>query len=154
MESTLVSGVMTVPDTAKLEGNRAAGSPLLAWQARRVREYIDAHIGERILISDLSAVAQRSDAHFARSFKQTFGKTPHAYVVRRRVEFAGHLMRVGTDSLSEIALACGFADQAHLSRQFRQCMGQSPAAWRRGRCDTRPSRAAASSGDGGATWDV
>lgn len=162
----LVSSVMTLLDTAKSELDRspnaakaiiararsllrveidretparrpAGGSPLLAWQARRVREYIDAHLGERILISDLSAVARRSEAHFARSFKQAFGKTPHSYLVSRRIEFASHLMRVGNDSLSEIALACGFADQAHLSRQFRHCVGESPAAWRRERCDLR-----------------
>jgi AraC-like DNA-binding protein len=46
-------------------------------------------------------------------------------------------MRVSDDSLSTIALTCGFADQAHLSRLFRQCVGQSPAAWRRERCASR-----------------
>jgi AraC-like DNA-binding protein len=112
-----------------------AGRGLLLWQARRVREYIDAHIATRILISDLSEVVQRSDSHFARAFKQTFGLAPHAYLVRRRVEFAGHLMCVSHASLSDIALACGFTDQAHLCRLFRQCMGQSPGAWRRERRD-------------------
>jgi len=116
--------------------NHGVGRPLLAWQACRVREYIDAHIGERILISDLSRIAQRSDAHFARAFKQTFGQTPHAYLVRRRVEHASHLMRVGDESLSNIALMCGFTDQAHLCRLFRQCIGQTPAAWRRERCES------------------
>jgi AraC family transcriptional regulator len=114
----------------------APANSLFAWQARRVREYIDEHLAARIQISDLSGVAQRSKAHFARSFKQTFGQTPHAYLVRRRVEFASNLMRISEDSLSTIALACGFTDQAHLCRQFRRCVGQSPAAWRRERCET------------------
>lgn len=47
-------------------------------------------------------------ADFARAFKQTFGQTPHADVVRRRVELASHLMRISEDSLSNIALAYGF----------------------------------------------
>jgi AraC-like DNA-binding protein len=111
--------------------------PLLAWQSRRVREYIDAHIGTRILISDLSDAARRSEAHFARGFKQTFGQTPHAYVMRRRIEFARHLMRVSEDSLGDIAAACGFTDQAHFCRLFRRYVGQSPGAWRRERCEPR-----------------
>jgi AraC-like DNA-binding protein len=107
------------------------GTPLLAWQSRRVREYIDAHIGTRILIADLSDAARRSEAHFARGFKQTFGRTPHAYVMQRRIEFACHLMRVSLDSLGAIAAACGFTDQAHFCRLFRRYMSQSPGAWRR-----------------------
>ena len=109
--------------------------PLLAWQSRRVREYIDAHISTRILISDLSDAARRSEAHFARGFKQTFGQTPHAYVMRRRIEFACHSMRVSEDSLGDIAAACGFTDQAHFCRLFRRYLGQSPGAWRREHCE-------------------
>lgn len=106
---------------------------LLGWQIRRVREYIDAHLGGRILVSDLSALVQRSEAHFARAFKKTFGLGPHAYVLRRRVERASHLMLVSDDTLSDIALACGMTDQAHLCKIFRQQTGRTPAAWRRER---------------------
>jgi AraC family transcriptional regulator len=106
---------------------------LLGWQIRRVRDYIDAHLGGRIRVSDLSNIVQRSEAHFARAFKRTFGVTPHTYVLRRRVEKASQLMLVSDDSLSDIALACGMADQPHLCKIFRQMTGQTPAAWRRER---------------------
>jgi AraC family transcriptional regulator len=106
---------------------------LLGWQIRRVSDYVETHLGGRILVSDLSAILQRSEAHFARAFKQTFGVGPHAYVLRRRVEKACHLMLVGDDSLSDIALACGMTDQAHLCKIFRQMTGRTPAAWRRER---------------------
>jgi AraC family transcriptional regulator len=122
-------------DRAALSDHHADGNCLHAWQARRVREYIDAHIGDRILISDLSNIVRRSESHFARAFKRSFGLTPHSYLVKCRVELASHLMRVNTDSLSSIAIMCGFTDQAHLCRLFRQCMGQSPAAWRREHCE-------------------
>ena len=115
---------------------RADGKCLHAWQARRVREYIDAHIGDRILISDLSNIVRRSESHFVRAFKRSFGFTPHSYLVKCRIELASHLMRVSADSLSSIAVMCGFTDQAHLCRLFRQCVGQSPAAWRREHCET------------------
>jgi AraC family transcriptional regulator len=104
---------------------------LLAWQARKVRDYIDTHITGPVLVADLCALVQRSAAHFSRSFKCTFGESPHSFVVRRRVELAAQYMLTSDASLSDIALRCGFADQAHLSKQFRQAAGQTPAAWRR-----------------------
>jgi AraC family transcriptional regulator len=108
-------------------------SGLLAWQVHRIREYIDQHISGTIVVSDLSNVVQRSEAHFARAFRRTFGETPHAFLVRRRVDFAIHLMLVEDSTLSDIALRCGFTDQAHLCKWFRKCVGETPAAWRRER---------------------
>jgi AraC family transcriptional regulator len=104
---------------------------LLAWQVRKVRDYIDSHITRPVLIADLCALIQRSEAHFSRSFKRTFGESPHAFLVRRRVELAAQYMLTTEASLSDIALRCGFSDQAHLCKQFRQAAGQTPAAWRR-----------------------
>jgi AraC family transcriptional regulator len=104
---------------------------LLVWQARKVRNYVDDHITERILVADLSAVIQLSEAHFSRAFKRAFGESPHAFVIRRRVEFAAHYLLQANASLSDIALRCGFSDQSHLCKAFRQATGQSPALWRR-----------------------
>jgi AraC family transcriptional regulator len=104
---------------------------LLAWQARKVRDYIDSHITEPVLVADLCALVQRSEAHFSRSFKRTLGVSPHAFVIRRRVELAARHMLTTDAPLSEIALRCGFADQAHLCKHFRQSVGHTPAAWRR-----------------------
>jgi len=106
---------------------------LLAWQVRKVRDYIDSHITGPVLVADLCALIQRSEAHFSRSFKRTFGESPHAFLVRRRVELAAQYMLATDASLSDIALTCGFTDQAHLCKQFRQAAGETPAAWRRAR---------------------
>jgi AraC family transcriptional regulator len=104
---------------------------LLAWQARKVLEYIDTRITSRVLVADLCALVQRSEAHFSRSFRGTFGHSPHAFVVRRRVELAAQYMLQTEMSLSDIALGCGFADHAHLCKHFRVVTGETPAAWRR-----------------------
>src|SRR3981189_3750208 len=104
---------------------------LAAWQIDRLRAYIHSNLHRTIHIRDLSAVARRSKAHFSRKVKLAVGKSPHAYVVRRRLERASHLMMTSVASLSEIALSVGFSDQAHLCRLFRQAFGQSPANWRR-----------------------
>jgi AraC family transcriptional regulator len=104
---------------------------LLAWQVRKLRDYIDRHITGPVLVADLCALFQRSEAHFSRTFKRTFGESPHAFLVRRRVELAAQYMLSSDASLSEIALRCGFSDQAHLCKHFRQAAGETPAAWRR-----------------------
>jgi AraC family transcriptional regulator len=104
---------------------------LLAWQARKVLDYIDRHITSRVHVADLCALVWRSEAHFSRSFRGTFGCSPHAFVVRRRVELAAKHMLQTDLSLSDIALGCGFVDQAHLCHHFRVLTGETPAAWRR-----------------------
>lgn len=107
------------------------GGRLLAWQARKVRDYIDSHITGPLLVADLCGLIERSEAHFSRSFKRTFGESPHAFVIRRRLELAARYMLQTDASLSDIALRCGFTDQAHLCKHFRQSTGHTPAAWRR-----------------------
>jgi AraC family transcriptional regulator len=106
---------------------------LLAWQARKIRDYIDAHIAEPLLVADLCALIQRSEAHFSRLFKRTFGEPPHAFLIRRRLKWSQQYMLQTDASLSDIALRCGFTDQAHLCKHFRQVTGGTPASWRRAR---------------------
>jgi AraC family transcriptional regulator len=113
--------------------NGSTPGGLAAWQILRVRAYIDSNLHRTIHIRDLCAIARRSKAHFSRKFKLAVGESPHAYVVRRRLERASHLMMTSAAPLSEIALSVGFSDQAHLCRLFRQAFGQSPANWRRER---------------------
>jgi AraC family transcriptional regulator len=104
---------------------------MLAWQVRKVRDYIDSHIAGPVLVTDLCALIQRSEAHFSRAFKRTFGESPHAFLVRRRLELAAQYMLTTDAPLSDISLRCGFSDQAHLCKHFRQAAGQTPAVWRR-----------------------
>jgi AraC family transcriptional regulator len=117
---------------------------LASWQIVRVRAYIDSNLHRAIFVRDLSEVARRSPAHFSRKFKVAVGVSPHAYLMRRRLERARHLMMTSAASLSEISLSVGFSDQAHLCRLFRQAFGQSPASWRRERGD--PGEAISRSG--------
>ncbi len=128
------ASLVTASHILQAEIERANGSTrggLAAWQIARVRAYIDSNLHRTIHIRDLSAVARRSPAHFSRKFKLAVGDSPHAYLVRRRLERACHLMMTGAEPLSEIALSVGFSDQAHLCRLFRQAFGQTPANWRR-----------------------
>ncbi|MGA7259946.1 MAG: helix-turn-helix domain-containing protein [Stellaceae bacterium] len=97
---------------------------------RRVREYVDAHLGESMDLAELAAIAGLSVFHFARQFKQSAGVTPHHYLVRRRIERAQDMLARTDLALSEIAVAAGFSDQSHLSRHFRQMLGTTPREFR------------------------
>jgi AraC-like DNA-binding protein len=98
---------------------------------RRVHEYVEAHLNNRIELVELSAIAGLSVFHFAREFKQSAGVTPHYYLMRRRVERAKELLASTDLSLSEIAFATGFSDQSHFTRHFRQMIGMTPGQFRR-----------------------
>src|SRR5258708_9210632 len=97
-------------DPQPVEGAADDGKErLLAWQARKVLDYVDRHITSRVLVADLCALlVWRSEAHFSRSFRGTFECSPHAFVVRRRVELAAKYMLQTVMSLSDIAVGCGF----------------------------------------------
>jgi len=115
------------------EGGRRAQGRLLTWQVRKVREYIDSALSSPIFLADLCTLVGLSTSHFARSFTNTFGISPYAFVIRRRLDLAARYMLQTDAPLSDIAARCGFADQAHLSKRFRKATGWTPAAWRRWR---------------------
>jgi AraC family transcriptional regulator len=115
------------------QGASARRGSLPTRHALKVCAYIDSHIADRVLVADLCGLVHLSKAHFSRAFRCTFGQSPHAFVIRRRVELAAQYMLQTEAPLSHIAQQCGFTDQPHLSKIFRQAMGHTPAAWRRAR---------------------
>lgn len=123
---------------AERDRHRAGGAPTMpargglpSWQMRRVAAYVDANLASTIRLNDLARIARLSASHFARAFKASFGASPSAFVARRRVEQAQHLMLTTDAELCQIALSCGFCDQSHFSRLFRHVIGMSPNMWRR-----------------------
>jgi len=105
------------------EPSRGGLSPAVT---RRVCDYIEGHLDEKIRLDGLAALAGLSTDHFARSFHQSVGVPPHTYLLRRRLEQVEQMLRETDAPLSEIALATGFSDQSHLARHFRRWAGMSP----------------------------
>jgi AraC family transcriptional regulator len=111
---------------------RASGSGRLTpWQLRFARDTIDAHLDEGISLAQIASGCGLSVSHFARAFRSSTGVPPHRWLTQRRVDRAKELMRVTSNPLAEIALACGFSDQSHFTRMFSQATGMTPSEWRR-----------------------
>ncbi len=96
----------------------------------RVLAFIKSRLDQTITVEELAREAGMSPSHFSRVFKETLGSTPMQYVLAYRVEQAMKMMQDPSRALGNIALDCGFADQAHFSRSFKQVTGQTPRAFR------------------------
>ena len=101
------------------------------WQKRRATELLSEHLTGRIRLSQLAQECGLSISHFARSFKASFGVSPHRWLMQRRIERAQELLMNTRESLADISEQAGFSDQAAFTRTFHQIVGISPGRWRR-----------------------
>ena len=111
------------------ETNLAQGG-LAGWQALAITRYIDSHLDEKLSLECLAMVVRLSPSHLCRAVRASFQCSPMQYVVRRRVAAAKQLLRDDVVPLRDLALRCGFADQAHFTRVFRAATGDTPGRWR------------------------
>lgn len=103
---------------------------LPAFRLRRVIDFVEAHLGEQLTLTDLAQVAGGSVFHFSRAFKNALGDAPYQYVLRRRIEHAKVLLTGGDLPMAEVVAACGFRDAAHFSKTFSRLVGTTPARYR------------------------
>jgi AraC-like DNA-binding protein len=96
----------------------------------RARDAIDREYDHQLDIPKLSQVANVSEAHFIRTFKATFGETPHRYLQRRRVERAMFMLRESDRTVTDVCLDAGFTSLGTFSRTFRDIVGASPTEYR------------------------
>jgi AraC family transcriptional regulator len=113
------------PRAGQVRGGLAAGT------LRRLREYIEAHLGEALSITDLATLAGLSPYHFARAFKRSTGQSPHGYLLGQRIARAKAALAAG-QTPAEVASLCGFSSQSHFTERFRAEMGVTPGQFRRG----------------------
>jgi AraC family transcriptional regulator len=108
----------------------------------RLRDYIMQHLEQRILVADLAKLAGLSPNHFAASFMEQTGQSPHQFVLAQRVDRAAELLARSDLSLTLVAIDCGFSSQQHMSNAVRRFLGVTPGryrALRKGSRVTRPS---------------
>lgn len=108
-------------------------SPLRPFLLERVESHVEQHLGERLTLAPLAAIAAMSVDHFVRAFEQATGSTPHRWILERRLDAAAAQLRAGADPIRDVAHGCGFASAAHFATAFRRRHGVSPGQYRRSR---------------------
>lgn len=97
----------------------------------RARDAMDRAYAQPLDVAALARIAHVSPAHFSRTFRATFGETPHRYLQRRRVERAMFLLRETDHSVTDICFEVGFGSTGTFSRTFRDIVGRSPRTYRK-----------------------
>src|ERR1700710_2382824 len=96
----------------------------------RAKDLADARYAEPLGVDDLAAAAGLSRAHFSREFRRTFGASPHAYLLTRRLERAAALLRTTDHSVADICFSVGLQSVGSFTSSFTRTFGQSPTAYR------------------------
>jgi AraC-like DNA-binding protein len=103
----------------------------LARHLLRARDLVDSRYAEPLDLDALARAAHVSSRHFSRSFRRTFGETPHQYLLTRRIERARYLLRTTDMQVAEVCLAVGFNSVGSFTTTFRRQVGVSPTEYRR-----------------------
>ncbi|WP_157895489.1 AraC family transcriptional regulator [Rhizobium sp. LCM 4573] len=99
---------------------------LAEWQLRRATEMLASSVEDGVTIQALAASCELPVERFLRAFKKSTGLPPHRWLREYKVRKATDLLRESRLSISEIAYACGFSDQAHMTRLFVALTGNTP----------------------------
>jgi AraC-like DNA-binding protein len=96
----------------------------------RAKDLADSRYFEPLTVDDLAAAARLSRAHFSREFRRTFGESPHAYLLTRRLERAAALLRGTDSSVADICFSVGLQSVGSFTTSFARAYGMSPTAYR------------------------
>jgi transcriptional regulator GlxA family with amidase domain len=110
---------------------RTVSSTPLARHLVRARDLVDSRYAEPLDLEALARAAHVSPRHFSRSFRRTFGETPHQYLLTRRIERARYLLRTTDMQVAEVCMAVGFRSVGSFTSTFTRHAGTSPTEYRR-----------------------
>lgn len=99
--------------------------------AKTMMLYAQAHYAEPVTVRALAGAAYLSERGCYRVFRDCLHTTPTEYLIRYRLERACRLLRQTNESVTEIALACGFGSGGYFARAFARRLGCTPGQYRR-----------------------
>ena len=103
-------------------------APVCALAVERARQFLSQHASRTVTSEELEAVSGLDRYTLARQFRTFFATSPYRYLTLRRLDRARSRISRG-ESLSDVALECGFADQSHMTRHFKNAYGLTPGRW-------------------------
>lgn len=97
---------------------------------KKILDFIELNIEDRLSLGDLAVEAGMSMFYFARLFKKSTGKSPHQFILERRIRYAKYLLIETEEPLVEVALSCGWTNQSHFTTAFKRLVGVTPRRYR------------------------
>ncbi|GAA3781818.1 helix-turn-helix transcriptional regulator [Micromonospora maritima] len=97
---------------------------------RRVRDRIDREYARPLDVEALARGVHMSAGHLSRQFRQTYGESPYAYLMTRRIERAMALLRRGDLNVTDVCFAVGCQSLGTFSTRFTELVGEPPSAYR------------------------
>jgi AraC family transcriptional regulator len=107
--------------------NTSANPP--SW-LRAAREFLHENADASFSMARVAQAAGRHEIHVAREFRRFYGTSVGAYLRRLRTEKAAQLLAATQQTITDIALDCGFASHSHLCREFKARFGVTPSRYR------------------------
>ena len=123
MDGTLIGGA--IADTSHAA---AASGGCLSEPVRRALAHVVRHVAAPVTLEELGRVSERSPTQIIRAFRREMGVTPHALLIRLRIEHGAALLARG-EAIAAVAAALGFVDQAHFTRHFKRLRGETPGSF-------------------------
>ena len=105
-------------------------SEIYQQRINQVQNYVNNNLAKSLSLEELAAVACFSPFHFHRIFVAVTGESVNFFTNRRRLEKAARLLKYSKDSLSIVAMECGFSSPATFSRSFKKYFGISPSTYK------------------------
>ncbi|WP_017904558.1 helix-turn-helix domain-containing protein [Pseudomonas asplenii] len=103
---------------------------LKPWQVRTAKQLMLDHLDRGISVAEVAQACALSRSHFSRMFKESTRLPPQEWLREQRLSRSKELLTRSRMLLVDIALECGFCDQAHFSRTFLKAEGMTPLSWR------------------------
>lgn len=128
-----LSRLLLVRLARQLCGQGGPSTALTRKMLAQLRDYVTAHLHEKIPVADLARVAGLPPYRFAQAFSECMNQSPHQFVLKLRLEHAVHLLGTSSQNLVQVAHECGFAHQQHLCNAMRRHLGMTPGQYRRTR---------------------
>jgi len=108
----------------------AQQNPFDEERMKRIFQFIEQHLDQPLLIGEVARVANLSVGAFSRFFHQHTARTFPMFVNELRIARACRRLAETDQTITEIALACGFANLSNFNRQFRRLKRATPSEFR------------------------
>lgn len=128
-EGLLLDQQKTFKEVNQVNSVKSSTKKELYRRVLKAKEYLDENYYKKLDVQEVSQVAALSEYHFFRTFKQAFGISPHKYLIKKRLQKAGDLLRQKRYTITEVAYLIGFPDIHSFSKSFKKEFGITPTKY-------------------------